>query len=53
MSGRIGLLKTAGMVWVAPVGVPSLPMMETVGREAIVNIGPGPEKQLDIKNEEV
>jgi hypothetical protein len=39
MSGRIGLAKTAGMVWVAPVGAPSLPMIETVGREAIVNVG--------------
>lgn len=42
MSGRIGLVKTAGMVWVAPVGAPSLPMIETVGREAILKVGLGP-----------
>jgi hypothetical protein len=38
MSGRIGLVKTAGMAWVAPVGAPSLPRMVTVGREAIVKV---------------
>lgn len=51
MSGRIGLAKTAGMVCVAPEGLPSLPMMETVGREAIVqryeeNLGPGDDSGL-------
>ena len=37
MSGRIGAVKTAGMVWVEPVGFPSLPMTLTVGREAILS----------------
>lgn len=27
------------MVWVEPEGLPSLPMIETVGREAIVKVG--------------
>lgn len=31
-------MKTAGMAWVAPVGAPSLPMIETVGREAIAKV---------------
>lgn len=47
MSGRIGLVKTAGMVWVAPVGAPSLPMMETVGREAILKVGLGPDEEIE------
>lgn len=34
-------MKTAGTGWVAPVGAPSLPMIETVGREAIVTIWGG------------
>jgi hypothetical protein len=36
ISGRIGLKKTAGIVCVLPVPFPSLPMMVTVGREAIL-----------------
>ncbi|TLS27966.1 hypothetical protein PpBr36_01621 [Pyricularia pennisetigena] len=38
MSGRIGAVKTLGIGWVAPLALPSAPMIETVGREAIAKI---------------
>lgn len=33
-------------MWVAPEGAPSLPMIVTVGREAIAMVGLGPDDGL-------